>query len=300
MWLPRFTCPECRERVVDEGAGGLTCARCGLRFDRRCGVYRFLTPRRAEAAAPFLQQYRLVREREGYRLAAGEYYRRLPAVVRGDRHAMEWRLRSESYAHLQRQALPLWRGAICVLDLGAGSGWLSHRLAAAGHNVVAVDELDDETDGLGACRHYTVPFAAVQADFDALPFEPAQFDLAVFGGSLHYSPDPASTLAEAKRMLAPGGAIAVMDSPMFVREQDGRAMVEDQRRCMRSEHGLTHVVRPGAGFLTFAALENATASLGLHGRCFPSRGPLGWRLSRQLARLQLGRAPAAFGVWFAQ
>ncbi len=86
-----------------------------------------------------------------------------------------------------------------VLDLGAGSGWLSHRLATLGYRVVAVDRLDDEADGLGACRHYPIAFPAVQADFDALPFEPHQFDLVVFDGSLHYSPNPAATLARGAR-----------------------------------------------------------------------------------------------------
>jgi SAM-dependent methyltransferase len=300
MWLPRFACPECRERAVEDGAGRLWCAHCGSRFEQRYGVYRFLSVRRAEEAARFLQQYRLVREREGYRLPGAEYYRRLPSVVSNDPHFMEWRLRRESYAHLLSHALPLHRGRIRVLDLGAGSGWLSHRLAAFGHDVVAVDQLDDEADGLGACRHYTVPFTVVQADYDALPFEAAQFDLAVFGGSLHYSPNPAATLAEAKRMLVPGGGIAVMDSPMFAHQREGQAMVEDQGRSMSSEHGLTDVVRPGAGFLTFAQLESAAASLGLRGRCYRSHGPLGWRINRQLARLRLGRAPAAFGLWVAQ
>ena len=109
-----------------------------------------------------------------------------------------------------------------VLDLGAGSGWLSHRLTALGHRVVAVDAIDDEVDGLGACRHYAGDFAAVQADFDALPFAPAQFDLVVFNGSLHYAADTGATLERAHRVLAPGGALVVMDSPMFRADGDGR------------------------------------------------------------------------------
>jgi SAM-dependent methyltransferase len=225
----------------------------------------------------------------------------LPSVARDDPRAAEWRLRRESYAHVQRHALPaVWLGPARVLDLGAGCGWLSHRLASFGHRMVAVDRLDDDADGLGACRHYPVAFPAVQADFDALPFEPHQFDVAIFTGSLHYSPDPAATLAEATRMIAPGGAVAVMDSPMFAREADGEAMVADQQRRMQGEHGLGEVVRPGVGFLTFAALQDAFRSLGLTARFFRSYGPLAWRIRRPLARLRLGRAPAAFGVWVAR
>lgn len=301
VWVPRFACPDCHAAAAADGAGGASCRACGQHFDWRGGVYRFLTPARSAAAVPFLRQYRLVRERDGHRMTAPEYYRMLPCVAPDDPHAAEWCLRRESYAHLQRRALPAaGMGGVRVLDLGAGCGWLSHRLSLLGHRVVAVDRLDDAVDGLGVCQHYPLPFAAVQADFDALPFEPQQFDLAVFTGSLHYSPDPAATLAEAMRMLAAGGAIAVMDSPMFAREADGRAMVADEDRRMQSEHGLTDVVRPGIGFLTFAAIQRAFRSLGLTGQFFRSRGPMAWRARRQLAWLRLGRAPAAFGVWVAQ
>jgi len=301
VWLPRFACPECRLSAVSHGARGLACTRCGALFEQRGGVFRFLSPHRSEAAEPFLRQYRLVREREGYRTAAPEYYQKLPCVGRDDPHAERWCLRRESFERLQRHALPDGRhGPVRVLDLGAGSGWLSHRLAASGHLVVAVDRLDDEMDGLGACRHYPVSFAAVQADFDALPFEPAQFDLAIFDGSLHYSPDPEATLAEAMRMLVPGGTVVVMDSPMFARERDGQAMVIDQLRLIETEHGVGAAVQPGVGFLTFAALEQAASRLKLRGRFLRSRGSLGWRLRRPLAWIRLRRQPAAFGVWVAQ
>jgi SAM-dependent methyltransferase len=298
VWLPRFACPECRAPVP---VPALACGGCGARFDRRGGVYRFLSSGRAEAAEPFQRQYRAVRARDGYRPAAPEYYRTLPYVARDDPRAGQWHVRRESYVHLQRYALSAFgQGPVQALDLGAGSGWLSHRLAAVGHRTVAVDRLDDEADGLGACRYYPVSFVAVQADFDALPFEPSQFDLVVFDGSLHYSPDPAATLAEARRMLASGGAIAVMDSPMFAREGDGHAMVADELRRIEAAHGFRSVLRPGLGFLTFAALERAASSHGLRGRFFQSRGPIGWRMRRQLARLRLRRAPAAFGVWVAR
>ena len=301
VWVPRLACPECREPVRQDGPIGFVCPVCVFEFERLRGVYCFLTRQRAQAAAPFLRQYRLVREREGYRSATPDYYRMLPSVPPDDPHASEWRLRRESYTRLLQHALPpVWSGPIRILELGAGSGWLSHRLASFGHEVVAVDQQDDEVDGLGACRHYPVSFAAVQADFDALPFAPGQFDLAVFEGSLHYAPDPLATLAEAKRMLMPGGAIAVMDSPMFADERDGEAMVADRHRQMQSDHGLTSVVRPGLGFLTFPLLAAAAARLGLCGAFYRSRGSFLLQARRPFARLKLGRPPAAFGLWVAR
>jgi SAM-dependent methyltransferase len=279
-----FACAECRN-LYPRGAGGL---------------FRFLPARRAAAAEPFLRQYRTVRACHGYRSAVPEYYRTLPCVAPDDPRAGEWRVRRDSFAHLQRHVLGAnGHGPMRILDLGAGNGWMSHRLASLGHAVVAVDRVDDDADGLGACRHYPVPFTTVQADFDALPFEPGPFDVAVFNGSLHYSPDPTATLAEAARMLAAGGVLVVMDSPMFSRERHGAAMLADEGVRLKEETGLD-IARPGVGFFTFAGLDRASRGLGLHGRFVPSRGSFDWRLRRQLAWLRLRRAPSAFGVWIAR
>jgi SAM-dependent methyltransferase len=302
MWLPRFACPECAAEAGTDGSGGVICSGCGRRFEHQNGLYRFLTESRLTDAGPVISQYRFVRGREGYRVPRPEYYRMLPLVAPDDPHAPEWRLRRESFERLHRRLLPAAVGSaqIRVLDVGAGNGWLSHRLASLGHQVVAVDRLDDELDGLGARRHYATQFVPVQADFDALPFAPGQFDLVVFNGSLHYSPNVAASLARAHRMLAAGGALAVMDSPMFCREAEGHAMVRDKLRRFKTDYGLTDVVHPHVGFITFAALAEAAQSLGLRGRFFRSRGPLMWRARRELAWIRLRRAPAAFGVWFAR
>jgi ubiquinone/menaquinone biosynthesis C-methylase UbiE len=281
------------------GSSAYVC-RCGASFGRANGVYRFLSRQRAEAAEPFERQYRIVRQREGYRSTSGDYYRTLPSVPADHPHAREWRIRRESLTSLLLHAFTAPGGPRHVLDLGAGCGWLSSRLASDGQDAVAVDRLDDDADGLGACRHYASPVVAVQADFDALPFAPAQFDVVVFNGSLHYAADPPATLAEARRMLRSGGALAVMDSPMFEQTDHGEAMVNDQRRNLEMQHGFDRAVRPGAGFLTFERLNDAARGLGLSGRFFPSRGPLAWRLGREAARLKLRRAPAAFGVWIAR
>lgn len=300
MWIPPFVCPECRTPLDAPNGDALDCS-CGCCFTREGGIYRFLSPERRRTAEPFLRQYRLVRERDGYRAVSPDYYRMLPIVTPRDPRAAEWRIRRESYARFQQHAFDRsHRLDARVLDLGAGSGWLSHRLASFGLRPVAVDRLDDEHDGLGACRHYPVPFPAVQADFDALPFAADSFDVVVLNGSLHYAADPGRTLAEARRVLVPGGALAVMDSPMFHRETDGQRMLDDQRRAFTAEYGLSDVVSAGIGYLTFARLQQAARDLSLQSRFFPSHGPLAWRARRQLARWRLGRAPAAFGVWMAR
>ena len=300
MWLPVFACPVCHGPLDGQVGEMLACPRCELRFDRRGGIFRFLTPSLERAAEPFLRQYRTVREHDGYRSTSAQYYRMLPYVPPDDPQAAEWRLRRESYAHLLRDALPLDASpALRVLDVGSGCGWLSHRLATLGHHAVAVDRIDDEADGLGAYRHYEVAFAAVQADFDHLPFQAAQFDLVVFEGVLHYAPDPAATLTEAGRVLVPGGSLVVMDSPVFARDADGEAMMTDLLRRLRAAHTLPAVIRPGVGFLTYHGMDAAFGRLGMKARFVRSWGPFTWRVRRELARFRLGREPAAFGVWIA-
>jgi SAM-dependent methyltransferase len=301
VWLPRFACPECQSDVHEiEGGERVACDRCDRSYAREQGVWRFLTAARREGLDPFVRQYRAVREREGRRPSAPEYYRRLPSVAPDDPHAGDWGVRRETYHHLLQHVLAAGPQPIHVLDLGAGSGWLSHRLAALGLGAVAVDAIDDEVAGLGAARHYTAAFAVVHADFDALPFAPGQFDLVLFNGSLHYAADTAATLASAFRMLASGGTLAVMDSPMFRADRDGSAMVDEKMRHFVLDCGLADAVPQGIGYLTFARLAAIADQLQLRPSFLPSRGPLRWRLARQVARVRLRRAPAAFGLWVAQ
>ena len=85
-----------------------------------------------------------------------EYYQRLPSVAR--RRSARRRL-VDPARELSPPAAPRARrrsrGRLHVLDLGAGSGWLSHRLAALGHHAVAVDALDDEVGRPGRVRATT-------------------------------------------------------------------------------------------------------------------------------------------------
>jgi SAM-dependent methyltransferase len=294
-----FACPVCRASL-DVSASPMPCAGCGRVYTRRDGILRFLASP-DPAVERFHHQYRRVRAVDGSLCRSEAALRQLPDVAPTDPRAGEWALRKRSFdvlCHVLRRT-PRHGAALRVADLGAGNGWLSHRLAQSGYEPYAVDRLDDETDGLGACARYATPFVCVQADFNALPFAAGTFDAVVLNGSLHYSASPAATLVEARRVLAAGGALVVMDSPMFAREHDGEAMVAGQLRRIADQHGIAPV-RPGLGFLTFDALDEAASALGLHGRFTPSPGSLAWRVRREIGRLRLRRAPAAFGVWVAQ
>lgn len=300
VWMPRLACPECGVGVSAAAEGRVVCVACGQSYSRRDHVWRFLTAERAAQLAQFVRQYRAVRQRDGFRVREPDYYRRLPTVSASDPHAGRWQVRREIYHHLLGHVLASGPLPLHILDLGAGSGWLLHRLAALGHRTIAVDAVDDDVDGLGAARHYTTPLVLVQADFDALPFAPGQFDLVIFNGSLHYAPDTAVTLERAYSMLAPGGALVVMDSPMFDADRDGSAMVADALHRFAGHYGIADAVQQGIGYLTFTMLAAIAERLHMRPHFVPSRGSLGWRVRRHLSRVRLRRSPAAFGLWVAR
>ena len=91
-----------------------------------------------------------------------------------------------------------------VLDVGCGGGFLSNRLAQAGHYVVGVDlsesslEVARRHDATGTV-HYRL------AEARALPFEDGAFDVVTAMDFLEHVEEPQRVIAEAARVLAPGG-----------------------------------------------------------------------------------------------
>ena len=261
----------------------------------RDGIYRALSHERLLEIEPFLAQYRRLRAADGYRQCDAAYYRGLPQVARGDPQHGVWRIRQQSFRHLCRRVLPRLGRPLRVLDLGAGNGWLSHRLTLLGNVCVAVDWLDDSHDGLGAALHYPSSFTRLQADFDDVPVVAGQFDAVIFNASLHYSANPSATLRSARKALVDGGALVVMDSPVFVSEADGRRMVAERQQGFEARIGTP--LEWGAGYLTVDGLARTAREAGLTLQRIPSRGGPGWAVKRWLAGRRLRRQPAGFGIW---
>ncbi|MFA6112681.1 MAG: methyltransferase domain-containing protein [Sphingomonas sp.] len=261
----------------------------------------------SEALDRFRHDYGAHRAAEG-RGYSGDDLLGLPYVTRG-RWARQWSVRARSFdAFVARVVVPLRRAAgrsLHVLDLGAGNGWLSYRLALAGDDCVAIDIRDDDVDGLGAAvaLQRRAQFACVSASFDTLPVADGAADLAVFNAALHYATDLAATLREAVRAVRPGGEIAVLDSPFYARAADGMAMVAEKHAQAANRFGAradSLLALPFIEYLTAERLAAASTSLGLTWHRQRVRYPLWYEVRPLLARLRGQRRPSRFDLWTAR
>lgn len=254
----------------------------------------------------FFAEYGAHRAAEGRALDAASL-RALPYLDTGP-FARQWAVRARTYdAFVARVLTPASlqrRGALRVLDLGAGNGWLSWRTALAGHAAVALDIRDDDIDGLRAGNSYLADaqgsFERVTASFECLPFDDSSADVVVYNASLHYALDLAATLREAKRVVRAGGHIAILDSPFYEHQAHGEAMLAEKRREATSRFGeraATLMSLPFIEYLTCERLAAASEELRLDWRRHRVQYPFWYEMRPLIARLRRQRPPSRFDLW---
>jgi SAM-dependent methyltransferase len=181
-----------------------------------------------------------------------------------------------------------------VLDLGAGVGWLSHRLADLGHCPMAVDLSVDDLDGLVAGRHYNDVWPRVQAEFDRLPLADGQADLVIFNASFHYSTDYHATLTEAARVTKPGGHVLIIDTPVYRRAASGEQMRIERHADFEARFGTRSDSVPSVEFLTDAMIGELARDLGVRWELSIAWYGLTWWLRPWKARFARRREPSRF------
>jgi SAM-dependent methyltransferase len=104
-----------------------------------------------------------------------------------------------------------WLGEVAGLDiveLGCGTAYVSAKLARAGARPVGVDPTPAQLETARRLQHETgIEFPLVEAPAEQVPLPDASFDIVVseYGASLWA--DPEQWLAEAARLLRPGGRL---------------------------------------------------------------------------------------------
>ena len=246
-------------------------------------------------------EYARYRAEEGRGYAATRLLQ-LPYLTDGP-HASQWAIRARTFeafmSKVLRPAAARMHRPLEVLDLGAGNGWLSYRVALEGHRAFALDIRNDSVDGLGASapfRRLAPAMECLVAPFDATPLSSGSVDIALFNASLHYATDLRAVVREASRVTRPGGQIAILDTPFYAREADGLAMVAEKRTRFGDRAQLLMDL-PFIEFLTRERLREALPEL--EWTRHRVRYPLAYELRPLIAALTGKRVPSRFDLWVA-
>lgn len=107
---------------------------------------------------------------------------------------------------LARSALPLLEPGD-VLDIASGDGVLAELLAPHSNRYVCLDSSTKVVLAASERLRRLENVEVREGDMHTLPFAAAQFDLVVLMHALTYSEHPAQAVAEAARVLRPGGRL---------------------------------------------------------------------------------------------
>ena len=143
--------------------------------------------------------------------------------------AMEAQRRSASAAAKRGRLVGLLRPAAGerVLDIGCGSGAFCREVAPLVAPQGSVVGVDNSPAAVAVANRLSVledrtGLDFVEADGHDLPFADASFDAAVCVSVLGFCRDPERVLAEARRVVRPGGRVLVVNSDEDTRVYNGR------------------------------------------------------------------------------
>ncbi|MFJ8045786.1 class I SAM-dependent methyltransferase [Kitasatospora sp. NPDC096147] len=125
------------------------------------------------------------------------------------------------------------QGPATVLDLACGTGIVTERLVRPGRRVLGADL----SPGMLRVAAGRLPGAVVRADAGRLPLAADSVDAVVMVWLLHLLPEPDAVLAEAARVVRPGGVVVCTvdkNAAAFAVESDiGRVSAELRGRHRR-------------------------------------------------------------------
>ena len=302
-------CPRCAGSFQREAVDSvMVCGKCRFHLCEQEGIWRALPEERQKYYARFISEYERIRSAEGRGCDTADYYLALPYRELSGKNQSQWAIRARTFRYLSERILPKVKAAAGanprILDVGAGNGWLSYRLASMGFRPVAVDLLINNHDGLGAGKHFRnylqTMFPRIQAESIHLPFAAGQFDAVIFNASFHYAESYAQVVSEAVRCLKPGGMIIVADSPWYRCEASGEQMLVERRKAFLDRYGTQSDSIPSQEFLTDRRLHNLEESFNLRWQSYTPYYGVRWSMRPLLARLRGRREPSRFRIYIAR
>jgi ubiquinone/menaquinone biosynthesis C-methylase UbiE/biotin operon repressor len=100
-----------------------------------------------------------------------------------------------------------------IADLGAGEGTISQLMAQRAKKVIAIDNSEKMVEfGAELARKHSIGNLEYRlGDIEDVPIRTGTVDLAFLSQALHHARHPHRAVEEARRILKPGGQIAVLD-----------------------------------------------------------------------------------------
>ena len=102
---------------------------------------------------------------------------------------------------------------LVIADLGAGEGTLSQLMAQRAKKVIAIDNSEKMVEfGRELARRHGIQNLEYRlGDLEEVPIRSSTVDLAFLSQALHHATHPEHAIAEAWRILKPGGRITILD-----------------------------------------------------------------------------------------
>jgi ubiquinone/menaquinone biosynthesis C-methylase UbiE len=178
-------------------------------------------------------------------------------------------------------------GPLDALDVGSGTGFLALELAARGHRATGIDfapAMVARARDKAAAQGLAVRFE--QGDAEQLPFPDGSFDLVISRHVLWTLPHPDAALDEWRRVLRPGGRLAIIDGAQY---NDATAPPQRENARTSAEYAAIGDKLPFYGGRPREEIETLLRARGLP---HVASDPLHELVSAHVARLSEAGKPA--------
>ena len=227
---------------------------------RRDGTSRYYSLSLDASDGPRTRLWQLTRDQLEGRPGVQQDQRRLARVLarRGEASqqffaaaAGQWdRLREDLFGRdfVAEALVGLLPSNWVVADLGCGTGAMLPVLAPHVARVIGVDGSEEMLTAAGARAGHFTNVELKHGSLEAVPVENGSVDATTLMLVLHHLPSPAAALAEAGRILKPGGRALVVDMAPHDREEYRQKMghvwlgfSDDQMRRLLAQAGFDEI-----------------------------------------------------------